>query len=417
MSYSIVSISNEGPEPAYDKLKAACQKDIGEMFKFDIPSLMVGTLDSLMNLSDEMNKTDHVVEGIVRKIEKTSIELSSSSGKKTELTVGGVPSKRYIQQFTWDYAKYPNRRPLKELVSLISGGVSAIDEELKQLGTSFADKTAALNDAKRKKSGNLLNADLNDVLTADIMRGIRVHDTDHLKTVFIAIPRGGEEEFMANIESLGDDLVGYGGPDWSREPRQLGQAVNYGQDVERYSKRGSPVVPGSVSLVKEDSDSFLFTLTILKCQYEAGYYEGDEFQPGTTVDFLEGFEKACRTKRYILREFEYDPSQAGKSAMRLEELQVEVDGMKSGLNRWCKTHFGEAFVAWMHIKVIIVFVESVLRYGLPVDFTAVLWKVKAGRDQEFVDSLDLKLGVEKKEEADEDEGEEYHDFVMLKFDT
>ena len=51
-----------------------------------------------------------------------------------------VPSQRYIQQFTWDYAKYPNRRPLKEFVSLISGGVSAIDEELKQLSTSFTDK-------------------------------------------------------------------------------------------------------------------------------------------------------------------------------------------------------------------------------------------------------------------------------------
>lgn len=378
---------------------------------------MVGTLDSLMNLSDEMNKTDHVVESIVRKIEKTSIELSSSSGKKTELTVGGVPSKRYIQQFTWDYAKYPNRRPLKELVSLISGGVSTIDEELKQLGTSFADKQAALNDAKRKKSGNLLSVDLNDVLTPEIMRGIRVHDTDHLKTVFIAIPRGQEEDFMANAENLGGDLVGYGGPDWGRDPKHLGCAVKYGSMVDRHAKRGSPVVPGSVVLVKEDSDSFLFTLTILKAQYEAGYYDGDEFQPGTKVDFLDGFEKACRSKRYVMREFTYDPSQAGKSAMRLEELQVEVDGMKSGLNRWCKTHFGEAFVAWMHIKVIIVFVESVLRYGLPVDFTAVLWKVKPGKDQEFVKSLDARLGEVKKDDDEADEGEEYHDFVMLKFDT
>lgn len=418
MSYSIVSISNGGPSEAYDKLKSACPNDIGEMFKFDVPSLMVGTLDSLMNLSDEMKKTDHVIESIVRKIEKTGIELSTSSGKKTELTVGGVPSKRYIQQFTWDYAKYPNRRPLKELVSLISGGVSAIDEELKQLGTSFADKTAALNDAKRKKGGNLLSIDLNDVLTQDIMRGITVHDTEHLKTVFIAIPRGSEEDFMANAETLGDDLVGYGGPDWSREPRQLGTAVKYGSLVDRHQKRGSPVVPGSVKLVKEDTDSFLFTLTILKSQYEAGYYDGDDFQPGSKVDFLEGFEKSCRTKRYILRDFTFDPNQAGKSALKLEELQVEVDGMKSGLNRWCKTHFGEAFVAWMHIKVIIVFVESVLRYGLPVDFTAVLYKMQPGKDADFVKALDNKLGVEKKdEEGDEEEGEEYHDFVMLKFET
>lgn len=418
MSYSIVSISNGSPGESFEKLQSACPNDVGEMFKFDVPQLMVGTLDSLMNLSDEMNKTDQIIESIVRKIEKTGIELSTSSAKKAEFTVGGVPSKRYIQQFTWDYAKYPNRRPLKELVSLISGGVSAIDEELKQLGTSFADKTAALNDAKRKKGGNLLSADLNDVLTRDIMKGIQVHDTEHLKTVFIAIPRGSEEDFMANAESLGDDLVGYGGPDWTRDPNELGTAVKYGSLVDRHQKRGSPVVPGSVKLVKEDAESFLFTLTILKSQYEAGYYDGDDFQPGNKVDFLEGFEKACRTKRYILRDFTFDPAQASKSALMVEELQVEVDGMKSGLNRWCKTHFGEAFVAWMHIKVIMVFVESVLRYGLPVDFTAVLYKIQPGKDIEFVKALDQNLGEGKKDEVDaDDDGEEYHEFVLLKFEV
>jgi V-type H+-transporting ATPase subunit C len=418
MSYSIVAIANErgAPENAYAKLQkaAACpEANYAEMFKFEVPSLMVGTLDSLINLSDDLQKTDTLIESIVRKVEKTAGELSHYTGKKTELTVGGVPSERYIQQFAWDYAKYPNRRPLKELVSLISGGVSAIDEELKQLSTSFADKNAALADAKRKKGGNLLVADLNDVLTQDVMRNIIVHDTEYLKTLFVAIPKGAEEDFMTNIESVGSDIAGFGGPDWSSNPRDLGTAVQYGSLVDRHGKRGSPVVPGSVKLVKEDSDSTLFTVTILKSQYEAGYYEGDEFMPGTKVDFEDEFVKACRENRYIVRQFEFDPNQASKSAMALEQLQVEVDGMRSGLTRWCKTHFGETFVAWMHIKVIRVFVESVLRYGLPVDFTAVLYKANANDSSMVVDALDKALGSG---ETVEDEEEEYHDFVLLKFD-
>lgn len=417
MSYCIVAIANErsGADSAYAKLQkaAACpESNYAEMFKFEVPSLMVGTLDSLINLSDDLIKTDTVIESIVRKVEKTALELSHFTGKKSELTVGGVPSQRYIQQFAWDYAKYPNRRPLKELVSLISGGVSAIDEELKQLSTSFADKTAALADAQRKKGGNLMVADLNDVLTKDVMRNIDVHDTEYLKTLFIAVPKGGEEDFMANIEHIGSDIVGFGGPDWSRNPMELGKAVQYGSLVDRHQKRGSPVVPGSVKLVKEDSDSTLFTVTILKSQYEAGYYEGDEFVQGTKVDFEEEFVKACREKRYVVRQFEFDPSQASKSAMALEQLQVEVDGMRSGLTRWCKTHFGEAFVAWMHIKVIRVFVESVLRYGLPVDFTAVLYR--ALRDSaDLVGALDKAFGSGEVQEEDEDE---YHDFVLLQFE-
>ena len=53
MSYFIVAISNGGgaPEQAYRKMQnaGACpEAPYAEMFKFEVPSLMVGTLDSLM---------------------------------------------------------------------------------------------------------------------------------------------------------------------------------------------------------------------------------------------------------------------------------------------------------------------------------------------------------------------------------
>lgn len=166
-------------------------------------------LASAQTLGDELGKTDQVVDGVVHKIEKTGHELLGRKGG--ELTVGGVPAPRYVQQFAWDYAKYPNRRPLKELVSLIAGGVTAVDEELKQLATSYGEKQVALQEAQRKKGGNLMVADLNDVLTEDIMSKIETFDTEYLKTVFIAIPKSSKENFESGIEKLGSDLVGYGG--------------------------------------------------------------------------------------------------------------------------------------------------------------------------------------------------------------
>lgn len=42
---------------------------------------------------------------------------------------------------------------------------------------------------------------------------------------------------------------------------------------------------------------------------------------------------------------------------------------------WCKVNFGEAFANWTHLKCIRLFVESVLRYGLPVNFLAILMRV------------------------------------------
>lgn len=349
----------------------------------------------------------------MRKIEKTSAELFEK--RVPDLTVGGVPSQRYIQQFAWDSAKYPNRRPLKELVSLISGGAAGIEEELKQLSASFADKQQSLLDAKRKQGGNLMQADLNDVLNEEIMRKVNIVDSEYLKTVFVAIPKGHKESFEKGVDKMGSDLVGYGGPDWSRDPSKLGTPVSFGPQVDRHKVRGSPVVPGTTQMVHSDDDTILYALTILKGQYEAGYYEGDEFQAGTKIDFEEEFAKACREKRYALREFQWDASAASKSAMAREQLQVEVDGMKSALMRWCKTHFGDAFVAWMHIKVIRVFVESVLRYGLPVDFTAVLYKVHPGKDTQLTQALDFSLGNATEDDL-EDDGDEYHDFVLLKFE-
>jgi V-type H+-transporting ATPase subunit C len=57
------------------------------MFKFEVPSLTVGTLDTLMTLSDNLVKTDGVVEQTVRKIERTSADLFDR--KSSELSVGG----------------------------------------------------------------------------------------------------------------------------------------------------------------------------------------------------------------------------------------------------------------------------------------------------------------------------------------
>ncbi len=42
--------------------------------------------------------------------------------------------------------------------------------------------------------------------------------------------------------------------------------------------------------------------------------------------------------------------------------------------RWLKINFSEAVTAWVHIKALRLFVESVLRYGLPVSFQAAIIK-------------------------------------------
>ena len=48
---------------------------------------------------------------------------------------------------------------------------------------------------------------------------------------------------------------------------------------------------------------------------------------------------------------------------------------QANILRWCKTNLSEAFIAWTHLKALRVHAESILTYGLPVNYRAMLIKV------------------------------------------
>ena len=50
-------------------------------------------------------------------------------------------------------------------------------------------------------------------------------------------------------------------------------------------------------------------------------------------------------------------------------------GSQNTLIRWLKNTFSESYSGWIHLKAIRVFVESILRYGLPPNFVAILFNV------------------------------------------
>ena len=53
---------------------------------------------------------------------------------------------------------------------------------------------------------------------------------------------------------------------------------------------------------------------------------------------------------------------------------------KNALIRLGKANFSESYSSWLHLKVLRLYIESILRYGLPPDFQAFYVKSKAGSD-------------------------------------
>lgn len=83
--------------------------------------------------------------------------------------------------------------------------------------------------------------------------------------------------------------------------------------------------------------------------------------------------------------------------------------------------WSDAMVAWMHIKAMRIFVESVLRFGMPPSFATFAIALSGGHSQARKVLADI-LGKKSDPAASSDkmaevgeEGDEYFDYVSLSF--
>jgi hypothetical protein len=77
-SFWLISVPKKesGPD-VFDELnRKVMSLDVAaEHYKFEIPDLRVGTLDSLMTLSDDLSKIDTFVDSVVKKIGRQILDL------------------------------------------------------------------------------------------------------------------------------------------------------------------------------------------------------------------------------------------------------------------------------------------------------------------------------------------------------
>ena len=88
--------------------------------------------------------------------------------------------------------------------------------------------------------------------------------------------------------------------------------------------------------------------------------------------YKEDFAQACRENKYIVRDFRFDSSLAQKSAEELEDARDKEKFELKKFSESLKVVFSETFQALTHVKLLRLYVESVLRYGLPTDYAYVV---------------------------------------------
>ncbi|XP_026530098.1 V-type proton ATPase subunit C 2 [Notechis scutatus] len=302
---------------AWDRMNTVTSKaNLSSNSKFAIPDLKVGTLDTLVGLSDELGKVDSFAESVIKKIAQYIGEVLEDSKDKVQenLLANGVDLISYLTKFEWDMAKYPIKQPLKNISEGLSKQITQIEADMKSRAAVYNNIKGNLQNLERKTAGNLLTRTLTDIVNKDDF----VLNSEYLITLLVVVPKTSYVQWQKNYESLSD-----------------------------------MVVPRSTKMIAEDSEGGLFTVTLFR-------------------KVIDDFKTKARENRFMVREFYFDEKELKCEKDEMRKLASDKKQQYGPLLRWLKVNFSEAFVAWIHIKALRVFSESVLRYGLPVNFQTML---------------------------------------------
>ncbi|KAB5516206.1 hypothetical protein DKX38_026854 [Salix brachista] len=253
------------------------------LYRFNIPNLRVGTLDSLLSLSDDLVRSNSFIEGVSQKTRRQIDELERVSHVESNaLTVDGVPVDSYLTRFVWDEAKYPTMSPLKEIVDSIHTQVAKIEDDLKVRVAEYNNVRSQLNAINRKQSGSLAVRDLSNLVKPE-----DIIISENLITLLAIVPKYSQKDWLASYETL-----------------------------------TSYVVPRSSKKLYEDNEYALYTVTLFR-------------------RVADNFRTSSREKGFQIRDFEYSSEAQENRKQEIERIVQDQESLRSSLLQWCYTSYGE----------------------------------------------------------------------------
>lgn len=314
-----VSPSHDHDE-ALTAVRSAVTTDAGTTYPFNIPEFKIGTVDALIQQADDLSKLSSACEGIVNKVgDSLRGILEGDEDKITQQkTINDKPVDQYLRSFSWNKVKYRVDKSIAELVNLLQKEVAGIDNDVKAKFTQHNQTKTALAAATRKQTGNLATKSLVAIVPKDVM----IQDSEYLETHLIAVPKQQEKEFLKVYETL-----------------------------------APMTVPRSARSIASDDEFVLYAVVGFKKH---------------SPEFIH----KCREHRYTPRDYKYKEGGKEEEAKEVEKLEKEERKLWGEALRLGRTGYSESAMIWIHVLALRVFVETVLRYGLPLDYVAALVQVR-----------------------------------------
>jgi V-type H+-transporting ATPase subunit C len=152
-----------------------------------------------------------------------------------------------------------------------------------------------------------------------------VQDSEFLETHLIAVPNAMTREYLRSYESL-----------------------------------APMVVPRSSQQIAADDEFTLYAVTTFKKH---------------SAEFIH----KAREQRWTPRDFKFVEGGRESESREIEALAREEKKVWGEALRLGRTGYSEAAMVWVHVLALRVFVETVLRYGLPLDFVSGIIQVGCRR--------------------------------------
>lgn len=296
---------------AYPFLERTLNGGKQPLFPINLPDFQIKTLDSLVQLSEELAKLDSSLAASVAKVVDVIQSVDPHKLFAETRVVNSKPATAFVEKFAWNTTKYRLDKPIKELVQLISGDAIALDNDVRLSYQQYQTAKSNFLAADRKKNGDLSVKSLHEIVRPEHF----VLGSEHLTTVLVAVPNALVDDFRKTYEKLTEF-----------------------------------VIPRSAQQIARDSDFLLYTVALFK-------------------KYQQEFITACREHKWHPRtDFVYSDENLNQMRKEFDMSKTAESKTKTELVWLSKTAYSEIFSGWIHIKAIRIYVESVLRYGLPPQF-------------------------------------------------
>uniref|UniRef100_A0A8C6V7I5 V-type proton ATPase subunit C n=1 Tax=Neogobius melanostomus TaxID=47308 RepID=A0A8C6V7I5_9GOBI len=224
--------------------------------------------------------------------------MEQSSDKVLENAfANGVDLTTYVTRFQWDKAKYSTSLSLSALTEIISKEVTLVETELKSRSAAYNSLKSSLQNVESKHRGTLHSRCLNDI--------VRKEDlvvSEYLTTLLVIV--NSYNKWERTYESLSDF-----------------------------------VVPRSSRRLYEDEEAGVFSVTLFKRA-------------------VNRFKAKAQESKFTVREYCVELEE--QKRRDLKQLTVCKKEQYGVFVRWLKVNFNQLFIAWIHVKALRVFAESVL---------------------------------------------------------